>query len=298
MSNVLSDLSAAMAAMVELAGAAVVRVEGRRGVPASGIVWSGDGEIVTANHVVRRDDSLRVGLPDGREVDATLIGRDPAADIAVVRVSATGFKAPAWLPIDEARVGHLVLALGRPGRTVQATLGVVSALGSEWRTPEGGLVDRYLQTDVVMYPGFSGGPLVGADGRFVGLNTSGLSRGVSLTLPAATLQRIVPMLVQHGHVRRGYLGIGAQPVRLPEDIATQIGQETGVLLMSVEPGGPAAKAGLALGDTLVTLEGAPIRHMDDVLAALGGDRIGASLGARYLRGGTLHDVRVTVGERA
>ena len=298
MSTVLSDLSTAMAAMIDLAGAAVVRVNGRRGVPGSGIIWSGDGEIVTASHVVRREEDLRVGLPDGREVDAKLIGRDPAADIAVLRASATGLKAPTWLPMDEARVGQLVLALGRPGRTVQATLGVVSALGSEWRTPEGGLVDRYLQTDVVMYPGFSGGPLVSADGRFVGMNTSGLSRGVSLTLPAVTLQRIVPMLVQHGHVRRGYLGIGAQPVRLPEEVAGQLGQETGVLLMSVEPGGPAAKAGLALGDTLDTLEGAPIRHMDDVLAALGGDRIGSTLGARYLRGGKLHDVRVTVGERA
>jgi S1-C subfamily serine protease len=298
MNTVLSDLSAAMAARVELAGSAVVRVNGRRGVPASGIIWSGDGEIVTASHVVRREEDLRVGLPDGREVDAKLIGRDHAADIAVLRASATGLKAPTWLPIDEARVGQLVLALGRPGRTVQATLGVVSALGSEWRTPEGGLVDRYLQTDVVMYPGFSGGPLVGADGRFVGMNTSGLSRGVSLTLPAVTLQRIVPMLVQHGHVRRGYLGIGAQPVRLPEEVAGQLGQETGVLLMSVEPGAPAAMAGLALGDTLVTLEGAPIRHMDDVQAALGGDRIGSTLGARFLRGGKLHDVHVTVGERA
>ena len=298
MSNALSELSAAMAAMVELAGAAVVRVEGRRGVSGSGIIWSAEGEIVTANHVVRRDDGLRIGLPDGREVDAKLVGRDPAADIAVLRASTSGLKPPAWLPIDEVRVGHLVLALGRPGRTVQATLGVVSALGSEWRTMEGGLVDRYLQTDVVMYPGFSGGPLAGADGRLIGMNTSGLARGVSLALPAATLQRIVPMLVQHGHIRRGYLGIGAQPVLLPEEIASQLEQETGVLLMSVEPGGPAGKAGLALGDTLVTLEGAPIRHMDDVLAALGGDRIGSALEARFLRGGKLQNARVTVGERA
>lgn len=298
MGNALSELSAAMAAMVELAGAAVVRVEGRRGISGSGIIWSGEGEIVTANHVVRRDDGLRIGLPDGREVDAKLVGRDPAADIAVLRASASGLKPPAWLPIDGVRVGHLVLALGRPGRTVQATLGVVSALGSEWRTMEGGLIDRYLQTDVVMYPGFSGGPLAGADGQLVGMNTSGLARGVSLALPAATLHRVVPVLVQHGHIRRGYLGIGAQPVRLPEEIAAQLEQETGVLLMSVEPGGPAGKAGMALGDTLVSLEGAPIRHMDDVMAALGGDRIGSALEARFLRGGKLQSARVTVGERA
>jgi len=297
MGTVLSDLSAAMAAMVDLAGTSVVRVEGRRGRPASGIVWSPDGEIVTASHVVSREEGLLVGLPGGDKVEAREVGRDPAADLAVLRTSATGLKPPAWLPIEEARVGHLVLALGRPGRTVQATLGVISALGGEWRTPEGSLIERYLQTDVVMYPGFSGGPLVSADGRVIGLNTSGLARGVSLSLPAATLQRVVPMLLAHGHIRRGYLGIGAQPVRLPEDIAGQLGQETGVLLMSVEPGGPAASAGRTLGDALVGLEGAPIRHMDDLLAALGGDRIGQPLAARILRGGKLQEMRVTAGER-
>ena len=297
MGTVLSDLSAAMAGLVDLAGASVVRVEGRRGRPASGIVWSPDGEIVTASHVVSREEGLLVGLPGGDKVEAREVGRDPAADLAVLRTSATGLKPPAWLPIEEARVGHLVLALGRPGRTVQATLGVISALGGEWRTPEGSLIERYLQTDVVMYPGFSGGPLVSADGRVIGLNTSGLARGVSLSLPAATLQRVVPMLLAHGHIRRGYLGIGAQPVRLPEDIAGQLGQETGVLLMSVEPGGPAASAGMTLGDTLVGLEGAPIRHMDDLLAALGGDRIGQPLAARILRGGKLQEMRVTAGER-
>jgi len=260
-------------------------------------VWSPDGEIVTASHVVSREEGLLVGLPGGDKVEAREVGRDPAADLAVLRTSATGLKPPAWLPIEEARVGHLVLALGRPGRTVQATLGVISALGGEWRTPEGSLIERYLQTDVVMYPGFSGGPLVSADGRVIGLNTSGLARGVSLSLPAATLQRVVPMLLAHGHIRRGYLGIGAQPVRLPEDIAGQLSQETGVLLMSVEPGGPAASAGMTLGDTLVGLEGAPIRHMDDLLAALGGDRIGQPLAARILRGGKLQEMRVTAGER-
>jgi len=297
MSSVLMELSSAMAGAVESTAAHLVRVECRRGVPGTGILWSGDGVIVTANHVVRRDEGLQVGLPDGREVEAKLVGRDPTADVAVLRASASGLSTPTWLAIDEARVGHLVLALGRPGRTVQATLGVISALGQEWRTPEGGLVDRYLQTDVVMYPGFSGGPLLSPAGGLLGMNTSGLARGVSLTIPAVTLQRVVPMLLEHGHVRRGYLGIGAQPVRLPEDVARQLDQETGVLLMSVEPGGPAAKAGMTLGDTLVSLEGAPIRHMDDVLAALGGDRIGSTLAARVLRGGALQDMRVTVGER-
>jgi S1-C subfamily serine protease len=256
-------------------------------------VWSADGVIVTANHVLRRDDGLQIGLPDGQETEARLVGRDPTTDVAVLRATVAGLAVPAWQAIDSARVGHLVLALGRPGRTV-SHVGVVSA-GQEWRTPEGGVVDRYLQTDVVMYPGFSGGPLLSPSGELLGLNSSGLARGVSLTIPAITLQRVVPMLLEHGRVRRGYLGIGAQPVRLPESIHQQ--QETGVLLMSVEPGGPAAKAGMALGDTLVSLEGSPIRHMDDVLAALGGDRIGSTLAARILRGGVLQEMRVTVGER-
>ena len=195
MGSALMDLSSAMAGAVESSAAHVVRVEGRRGVPGTGIVWSADGVIVTANHVLRRDDGLQVGLPDGQQTEAKLVGRDPTTDVAVLRASAAGLAVPTWQAIDTARVGHLVLALGRPGRTVQATLGVVSALGQEWRTPEGGVVDRYLQTDVVMYPGFSGGPLMSPAGGLLGLNSSGLARGVSLTIPAITLQRVVPMLL-------------------------------------------------------------------------------------------------------
>ena len=179
-----------------------------------------------------------------------------------------------------------------------ATLGVISALGGSWRTPAGGEIDRYLQTDVVMYPGFSGGPLVGSTGQFIGLNTSALLRGVSLTVPATTLKSVVETLLAHGRVRRGYLGVGAQPVRLPGALAGQAGQETGLLLVSVESGSPAEKGGLLLGDTIITFDGQPVRHLDDLLSLLSGDRVGKAVPVRILRGGQIQQQTVTVGEQS
>jgi S1-C subfamily serine protease len=297
MTEILPSLSEALAEIADLGGRGVVRVEARRRLPASGIVWSADGLVVTAHHVVRRDDNIRVGLPDGRTVSATLVGRDPSTDLALLRAEATDLAPAAWATPDDLRVGHIVLALGRPGRTAQATLGIVSALGDEWRTPAGGKLDRYLQTDVVMYPGFSGGPLVDAAGQVLGLNTSALLRGVSLTVPAPTVRRVVEALQAHGRMRRGFLGVGAQAVRLPESIARQVGQETGLLLVSVNPGGPAEKAGLLLGDTIVSLDDIPVRQMDDLLALLSAERVGVTVSVRLVRGGQVQEQSVVIGER-
>ena len=190
-------------------------------------------------------------------------------------------------------MGHFALSLGRPGANVRATMGIISALGKAWRTPAGGPVDRYLQTDTVMYPGFSGGPLVDAQGRFIGLNTSALVRGVSITVPAPTLERVVRDLQEHGSVRRDYLGVGAQPTRLPAAVAKELDQETGLLLVSVEPDSAAEKGGLFLGDTLVALGGSSLRHMDDLFNGLDGDRIGNSVTVRILRGGELVELTVS-----
>ncbi len=297
MSEVLPDLSNALAAAVEAAGASVVRVEGRERVPATGIVWSADGVIVTAHHVVEQDENITVGLADGHSVKASLAGRDPTTDLAVLRAEASGLPLPGWAAADSLHVGHLVLALGRPGHSMMATLGVLSALGGSWRTPAGGQVDRYVQTDVLMYPGFSGGPLVDSGGQFVGLNTSALLRGISMTVPASTLRQVTETLLAHGRVRRGYLGVGAQPVRLPPALAQQAGQETGLLLVSVDEGGPAGRAGLLLGDTIVGLDGQPTRHLDDLLALLGSDRAGKAVPVRVVRGGQMQTVQVTVGEQ-
>jgi S1-C subfamily serine protease len=298
MSEFLSDLSNALAGVVETAGRSVVRVEGRRRLPASGIIWSADGVIVTAHHVVEQDEAIGIGLPNGESVLATLAGRDPTTDVAVLRAGTSGLVPAARAGVDALRVGHLALALGRLGRTVQATLGIVSALGGEWRTPAGGQLDRYLQTDVVMYPGFSGGPLVDAAGQLLGLNTSALLRGVSLTVPASSLERVVETLLAHGRVRRGWLGVGAQPVRLPEALAQQLGQETGLLLISVNADSPAERGGLLLGDTIVGLAGQPVRQMDDLLALLSGDRVGVATPVRIVRSGQLQQLEVVIGERS
>jgi S1-C subfamily serine protease len=297
MANVLQSLSDDMVAAVETAGQSIVRVDGRRRMSASGIVWSADGVIVTAHHVVTRDDDLKIGLPNGDETTATVAGRDPSSDLVVLRAPANGLSVPKWVESDALRVGQLVLALGRPGRTVQATLGVVSAVGGSWRTGAGGQIDRYLQTDVVMYPGFSGGPLVGASGAVLGLNTSALLQGVSVSIPTGTLKSVVATLLEHGHVRRGYLGVGAQPVRLPDPLAQELDQETGLLLVSVEADSPAAKSGLVMGDTIVTFDGEAVRHMDDLQALLSGDRVGKAFPVRIVRGGELREIKVTVGAR-
>ncbi len=297
MADVLQSLSDDLAAAVESAGKSIVRVEGRRRQSASGIVWSADGLIVTAHHVLERDEGVRIGLPNGEKVAAAVVGRDPTTDIAVLRAETSGLTPASWMEIGAVKVGHLVLALGRPDADVQATLGVISALDSEWRTHAGGRIDTYVQTDVVMYPGFSGGPLVSAGGVMIGMNSSALARGVSVTLPAATIGRVADTLAKHGRVKRGYLGVSAQPVRLPDNIASSVGQETGLMLAAVEPDSPAASGGLLLGDVIVAMGGEAVRHMDDLLAALGGDRVGTTVPVRVVRGGQVQELQVMIGER-
>ncbi len=298
MADTLSNLSSELASTVEAAGPSIVRVEARRRLPASGIIWSAEGVIIAAHHVVERDDNIRVGLASGETVAATLVGRDPTTDLAVLRAQAPGLTPPAWSEADSLRVGHLVLALGRPGRTVLATLGIVSALAERWRTPTGGRLDHYLQTDAAMYPGFSGGPLVDTEGRFIGLNTTALRRGATVTITAPTLHRVVETLLAHGRVQRGYLGVAVQSARLPEALAEQTGHETGLLVVSVESGSPGEKGGLLLGDTLLSLDGQPLRYPDDLVAQLGGERIGTSVPIRLVRGGQIQEMSVTIGERS
>ena len=295
--SVLSDLSNALASATEYASAGIVRVEARPRMSATGIVWSADGVIVTAHHVVEQDENIGIGLPDGSTTTAKLVGRDPTTDVAVLRAESKNLTPRTWVDMNTLKVGHLVLALGRPEQTVMATLGVVSALGDAWRTPAGGRIDRYLQTDVVMYPGFSGGPLVDANGQFIGLNTSALLRGVSMAVPVDTLRKVVETLLTKGRISRGYLGVGAQPVRLPAALAEQLKQETGLLVISVEPNGPAEKAGLMLGDAIVAVAGEPIRQLDDLLGTLGSDRVGKTVSVKIVRGGQVREINAVVGER-
>ena len=295
--SVFSDLANAMAAATEYASAGIVRVEARPRMSATGIVWSADGVIVTAHHVVEQDENIGIGLPDGGTTTAKLIGRDPTTDLAVLRAESKTLAPRTWVDVNSLKVGQLVLALGRPDQKIMATLGVVSAFDEAWRAPTGGRIDHYLQTDVVMYPGFSGGPLIDANGHFIGLNTSALLRGVSTTVPVDTVRKVVDTLLTKGRISRGYLGVGAQPARLPAALAEQLKQETGLLIISVEPNGPADKAGLMLGDTVVKIENEAVRHLDDLLGALSGDRVGKAVAVKIVRGGQAREITAVVGER-
>lgn len=297
MSTDFATVSNAAAAVVAQAGQSVVRVDARRRHPASGIVWSADGLILTAHHVVRRDDEIRVGLADGRELPATLVGRDPSTDLALLRVEASDLAAAQWRDEAGLGVGELVLALGRPGQSVQASLGVLSALGGAWRAMGGGKVSHYIRPDLVMYPGFSGGPLIDGSGQVVGLATSALTREGGIALSAATAKPVVETLLAHGRMRRAYLGVGVQPVKLPAAVSESLEQETGVLLNSVEADSPAAAAGLLVGDILVALDGEAVARPEDLTLILQGSVVGESISARIVRGGALTEVAVTAGEK-
>lgn len=297
MSEILKNFSNELTNIVNAAGQSVVSVRGRRRFPASGVAWTTKGVVVTANHVLERDDDISVGLPSGQTATASLVGRDPSTDIAVLKLEASGLAAPSWTEADSLRVGSLVLALGRPGQNIRATLGIISAVGDAWRTPAGGRIDRYVQPDLVMYPGFSGGPLIDASGAVLGINSSALLRGASVTIPASTVKVVAETLQAHGKISRGYLGVGAQTVGLPENVAKQIDQETALLLVSVESGSPAEQGGLTLGDTILGFDGEAVKHMDDLLQALAEKKVGSQVTVRVLRGGQIKEVKVTIGER-
>lgn len=295
--GVLASLSNDLARAVERAGNSTVTVQARRRVPASGIVWSGDGVILTADHVVERDEDIKIGLPDGSEVGATVVARDPGTDLAVLRVQSGSLTVVEHGPVPG--VGSLVLAVARPGgEGTMATLGVVSAVGGPVRTWRGGSLDRFVRSDAILYPGFSGGPLVDAGGRVVGINTSHLARGSGITIPVATAGRVVEALLSHGRVQRGYLGIGSQPVELPAAVAAKTGRGRGLLTVGVVPNGPADKAGVMLGDILISLNGEATEDTDDLQRVLNILQVGQTAGVGILRGGEPRDLQVTIGERS
>ena len=296
--NPLIALSDAMAEAVAKAGAATLLVDARRRLPASGIALSAD-TLLTADHVIERDDDLGVMLPDGSQLTASVAGRDSGSDLALLRVKGATL-APAEPAPQPARVGQLVLALGRPTpEGIQASQGVVSAIGGPVRTGRGGLLENYIRTDAIPYPGFSGGPLIDAAGRVLGVNTSGLARGMALTIPAGLAWQVAAALAEHGSVRRGYLGVRSQPVDLPPTQKQALGrdQNTGLLLVGIEDDGPAAQAGLLVGDILVGIADQPVSDPDELLARLVGALVGQPTPVEVLRGGQRTTITVKIGER-
>lgn len=295
--NEVVELSDALAAAVESAARSVVRVAGRaRAV--SGTVLSAEGHVVAISHTVERDEDVEIGLPDGREVRAAVVGRDGATDLCVLKAEATGLTPSAWAELEGVRVGQVLLGIYRPGRTARAAFGILGALGESWRTRFGGRIDRYLEASLPLQPGFSGGLLVDAAGRALALSTSGLLRGRAIGIPAATVTRITQAILSHGGVRRGYLGVGSHPAALPAALQSSLGQATGLLIASVESDSPAARAGLLLGDVIVAVDGARTAEPADLLPALDEEHVGREVLLRVLRAGELRELKVTIGTRA
>jgi len=296
MSNILVELSNSMAAATEKAAASTVSVNARQRMPASGIAFT-PNLILTDDHVIEREDGITVLLANGTEATAKLAGRDPGSDLAVLRLEKER-TTPAE-PAKQASIGQLVLALGRPSpEGIEASLGVVSAMGGPVRTPQGSL-DKYIRTDTTPYPGFSGGPLVDAEGKVVGINTSGFGRGVTLTIPAEYAWKVAEQLARNGSVKRGYLGVRSEAVELTETAQKALNrkQASGLLLVSVERKSPAEAGKLIVGDILVGIDGQPVPDHDALFAHLTGEAVGKSIPMQVLRGGELQTFSVEIGVR-
>lgn len=297
MSNPLTDFSNSLTSAVEKGGASTLLVDGRKRYPASGIAYAED-LVLTADHVITREENIKVTLPDGRTLEATLAGRDPGSDLALIRLSEK-ILSPAQTS-DSVKIGQLVLALGRPNKQgVQASWGIITSINGPARTHRGGLLDEFLQTETTPYPGFSGGPLINTEGEVIGLNTSGLTRGSSLTIPVKVAWHIADSLAEHGSVKRGYLGVRTQMVEIPEEARTALkrGQTSGLLILWLEENGPAQSGGLFVGDTITAVGGQPVSDPDDLFSALSSDTVGKPTPVEVLRGGKPEVVNVTVGER-
>jgi len=297
MSNAAQDLSNALADAVERVSASVVRVETGRRRPASGLIWSAEGLIVTTAHGLEREEGLEVTLETGQSHAATLVGADLSSDLALLRVDAAALPVAERAAADSVRRGHLVLALSRPGRTVRSNLGVISALSEQWRAPGGGKIERYIQSDVSIESGFSGGPLVDTSGRVIGLNSSGILRGTALTLATVTIERVLTALLSHGQIQRGYLGVSSTPARLPQGVAESIGQRVGLVVTGLQENGPAASSGVFLGDVLLALDGERVESIPDLQAVLE-ERAQRTVALRILRAGEPRELSVTPSARS
>ncbi|PHJ67478.1 LuxR family transcriptional regulator [Nostoc linckia z18] len=298
MSSLLA-LSNSLADTVEQAGSAVVAVNAGKRISPSGIHWR-KGIIITSDESLGRYEEITITVSDGKTQPVSFLGHDPSTDIAVFQLQ--NYQLPV-VQIGDAtnlKVGHLVLGLARSSQgDLRAAMGAVSVVTGAWQSMSGGNIDQFIRPDITFYPGFAGGPLVDVAGYIVGMNTSG-RRGTVLTIPAATIDRVVNQLLTKGHISRGYLGVGMQPVRLPSNLKTalNLATATGVIVVNVEPSAPADNAGLLLGDVLVTFDGVAVSDTNDVLALLNNsDRIGKLVNVQLVRGGALINLDILIGER-
>ncbi len=289
----LQEFSDQLAALIENASKFVVRVDARQRIAGTGIIWANDA-ILTADHVIEREDEIQVSL-NGTSFSAEIAGRDPSTDIAALRIKGATLTPALVGDPKTLKAGHLVIAIGRPwSPDTVVSVGTVSARGLGWLGRQSQFREGLIQADVILYPGFSGGPLVDASGRVVGMNTSVLGRGMALAVPADTLSRVMTALLQEGRVRRGHLGVGLQVVPLSKP---PLENKSGLMILTIEQGSAAEKAGLLPGDILFKIGGQTLESMEALQRYLSSDRIGSAAKVGLVRGGEIKEIEVVIGSR-
>jgi S1-C subfamily serine protease len=299
MSAQLMELSNALAQTTEQAAVSTVAVHTESRGSSSGVIWR-TRIIVTAEHALRRDEEIQVTLPDGRVVAAELVGRDVSTDLAVLKCADASASTTRFGAVESLKPGNLTMVVGRTRASGPvAALGVVSLVAGERRSWTGASLTPYIRLDVSLQSTAVGGAVVDAQGQVVGIATPRFARFGAIIVPAPHVNRVVDILLQKGHIPRGYLGVGLQTVRLPDALRTSLQrkEKTGAILLDVEPGGPAHKAGMLIGDILVSLAGQSIARFEDVQSHLQPENIGKSLTAKIVRGGAAQDVSIAVAER-
>jgi serine protease DegQ len=298
--SVLETLSNEFATAASGAGASVAAIYGRRWMPSSGIQWQ-KGVFVTADHTIRREEDIPVFIEPDKPLKARLAGRDPSTDLAILKVADENTAPiPQFGDSSSLKIGHFVLALGRSrGSKLVASAGIVGGLGGEWEPRRGGRLDQHIRLDLELYPGFSGGPLVNTQGKVVGINTRGLARGRAVTIPVATVNRVVTELLEKGHIARPYLGVAMQAVSLPEALRAQLGtqQGTALLVMHVEPSGPAEKAGVLIGDLITALNGTALEDTADIQHLLNRGKVGDVVQASVSRANSPLNLSIALADR-
>jgi S1-C subfamily serine protease len=299
MSTELIDLSNALAEATDRAAGSVVAVHTERRGSSSGIVWRA-GVIVTSEHSLRRDEEIQVTLPNGREASATLAGRDPSTDVAVLKCPDAAHAALEIGDVAKLKPGSLTLVVGRTRASGPvAALGVVSLVASDRRTWTGASLVPYVRLDVGLQPTAVGGAVIDASGHVVGLATPRFARFGAIAVPASSINKTADTLLQKGHIPRGYVGVGLQPVRLPDGLREKLkwDEKTAAIVMDVYPGGPADKAGIVIGDILISLAGHAVTRLEDIQSHLAGDAIGKTLPLKFVRGGVIQEGSIVVAER-
>lgn len=301
MATDLVNLSNQLAGTVERAAASIVAVHARRGIGSSGIVWR-DNLILTSSEGVRVDDGIKVLLPNGSVTTARLRGRDSGTDLAVLETETAALHPVEFAPDNALKTGQLVVAVGRTSNTGPiASFGIVSGVSGEWKTWRGGRIDPFVRLDISAYPTLSGGAALDAGGNVIGLVSTGLSRSSVFAVTRATIDRIAGKLIQQGYVSRGFLGVAVQPVALPPEVRDQLAQDAGIMLVAIEPEGPAAAGRLILGDVLVAANvGGAVQSLPQPEALadlLERTPAGEIVNFRVLRAGVVQDLDVRIGER-